>query len=62
MSVYFLVPAPGHYVDRAKVLSSHASFAAARKARGFGECVRVGEKRKGDEWLRVYESLYPVAL
>lgn len=58
---YFVVPAPGHYGDRAKVWSSHRSLAAARKAAGPGYVVRKGELRKGANWLRVYEEIYPVA-
>lgn len=58
---FFVVPAPGHYGNRARVLSSHCSLAAARKAAGHGYVVRSGELRKGAEWLRVYEQTYPVA-
>lgn len=58
---YFVVPAPGRYGDSTKVLSSHRSIAAARKAAGPGYVVRKGSKTKGDKWLRVYEENYPVA-
>lgn len=58
---FFVVPAPGHYGDQAKVYSSHRTIAAARKAAGKSEVVRVGNKAKGDTWLRVYEETYPVA-
>ncbi len=58
---YFVVPAPGHYGDRAQVYSSHRSFAAARKAAGSGAVIRQGSHRKGDLWLRVYEETYPIA-
>ena len=58
---YFVVPAPGHYGDRARVLSSHATLAAARKAAGRGYTVRIGTLRKGDNWLRVYEETYRAA-
>lgn len=58
---YFVVPAPGHYGDRATVLSSHATLKAAIRAAGAGYSVRVGDKRKGDVWLRVYEESYPMA-
>ena len=60
---YFLVPAPGYYGDRSRVLSSHASLAAARRAQrrcGPSAVVRVGHKRRGDEWLRSAEAHYPV--
>jgi len=62
---YFLTLAPGYYGDRSRVLSSHASLAAARRAqRRCGPCatVRVGNKRRGDEWLRSSEAHYPAAL
>ena len=58
---YFVTPAPGHYGDRARVISSHATLAAARKAATAGYVVRVGAKRKGDEWTRASESIYPAA-
>ena len=31
-TTYFVTPAPGHYGDRARVISSHRTLAAARKA------------------------------
>ena len=55
---YFIVPAPGHYGDRARVQSSHSTLALAWRAAIHGETVRRGEKRKGDEWLRCYEDIY----
>ena len=59
---YFVVPAPGHYGDRARVYSSHDSLAAARRAAASPSVViREGDKRKGDEWLRAYEDVYPRA-
>ena len=58
---YFLVPAPGHYGDRARVVSSHATLAAAKRAASAGFVARVGHLRKGAEWLRSSESVYPVA-
>ncbi len=58
---YFVVAAPGHYGDRDRVYSSHATLAAAKLAAGTGYVVRVGDKRKGDEWLRAYEQTYPEA-
>lgn len=61
IQAYFVTPAPGHYGDRARVISSHASLAAAKKAAGKGYVVREGDKRKGDEWTRAAESIYPVA-
>lgn len=62
-TTHFVVPAPGHYGDRARVMSSHYSLAAARRhARpGTGCVVRVGACRRGETWLRVYEETYPVA-
>lgn len=62
MSKYFVVPAPGHYGDRARVISSHHTLAAARKESSQGYVVRVGALRKGDEWLRVYEATYALAV
>lgn len=58
---FFVVPAPGHYGDRAKVVSSHRTLAAARKAAGRGWEVRCGALTKGDEWLRVYGETYKAA-
>lgn len=58
---FFVVPAPGHYGDRARVISSHATREAARKAATSGYVARVGALRKGQEWLRSSESVYPLA-
>lgn len=58
---YFLVAAPGHYGDRSTVFSSHRTLAAARRAAGRGYVVRIGGLRRGDEWLRSSEAIYPVA-
>jgi len=55
---FFVVPAPGHYGDRARVLSSHATMEAANRAAGIGYVIRVGSLRKGAEWLRVFEETY----
>ena len=60
-SFYFVTPAPGHYGDRATVLSSHATLAAARRVAGRGYVVRVGRMAKGQTWLRSSESVYPLA-
>ena len=60
-SKYFVVAAPGHYGDRARVVSSHATLDAARKRAKKGMVVRTGRKVKGDLWLRVYEQTYPIA-
>ena len=57
---YFVVPAPGHYGDRSRVLSSHRTLQAARKAAGSGYVVREGGKTKGDEWMQADEQHYPV--
>lgn len=61
LAAFFVVPAPGHYGDTARVFSSHRSLAAALKAAGPGYVVRKGHLRKGYKWLRVYEQTYPVA-
>lgn len=60
--LFIVVPAPGHYGDRGRVRSSHATLVAAERACGPGECVRAGNDRtkKGSEWLRVYEQGNPV--
>lgn len=58
---FFVVPAPGRYGDKAKVYSSHRTLVAAHKDAGETGVVRVGAKRKGETWLRVYESTYPLA-
>lgn len=58
---FFVVPAPGHYGDRATVLSSHRTLAAANRAAGPGYVVRCGSLKKGDEWLRSSESIYSIA-
>ncbi len=55
---YIVVPAPGHYGDRAVVLSSHRTAKAALRAAGkwSGLCVRESSLVKGDAFLRVYEQ------
>lgn len=60
-SRYFVVPAPGHYGDRATVISSHRTLAAAKKAAGPGYVVRMGAVKKGDEFLRADEQFHPIA-
>lgn len=56
MTSYFIVAAPGHYGDKARVLSSHNTLALAHKKRNAGECVREGGLKKGEVFLRVYEQ------
>ena len=60
-TAFFVVPAPGRYGDRAKVVSSHRTLAAAKKAATPGWVARVGNLRKGSPWLRSDEPFYPVA-
>lgn len=63
---YFIVAAPGYYGDdRTRVLSSHATLAAARREAAscrrlfaFPVVIREGAKRAGEEWFRVYEETY----
>ncbi|HEX6991911.1 MAG TPA: hypothetical protein VF151_08490 [Gemmatimonadales bacterium] len=56
-TTYIVVPAPGYYGDRTRVISSHRTLDAALKAaRGKGWAVYEGNETKGDEWLRVYEQ------
>lgn len=57
---YFVVPAPGHYGDRARVISSHRTAAAAQRAATRGYVAREGVKAKGDLWRRADEQHYPV--
>jgi hypothetical protein len=58
---YFVTPAPGHYGDRARVISAHSTLTAAKRSATRGYVVRVGSLRKGAEWLRSSESIYSVA-
>ena len=61
---FFVVPAPGHYGDRARVYSGHVTIEAARKAakKTTGVVVRIGAKVRGDLWLRIYEDTCPVVI
>ena len=60
-TVAFIVPAPGRYEYYARVLSAHYTIEAARAAaRCSGVVARLGAKRKGDQWLRIYEPFYPI--
>lgn len=56
---YFVVPAPGHYGDKTRVVSSHTTRAAAERALIKGFVARKGDLKKGDEFLRSSESIYP---
>jgi hypothetical protein len=61
MNSYFIVSGPGYYGDRCKVISSHRTVEAARKARkryGLAYVIREGLMRKGDVFLRSAEPLY----
>jgi hypothetical protein len=60
---FFVVEAPGHYGDTTRVLSSHRTLQAARKAAGSSGryTVRSGALKKGDAFLRVYEQTYQQA-
>ena len=63
MNNFIVVPAPGHYGDRATVISSHRTQAAALRAiRGFpGLCVRESPgAKKGDAWFRANEATSPM--
>ena len=57
---YFVVPAPGHYGDRARVLSAHYTLPAALRAASPGYVARKGALERGSIWFRVYESVYPM--
>ena len=61
IAMYFVVPAPGHYGDKTTVISSHKSASAAKRAATKGYVARIGSKKKGDEFTRAAESIYPVA-
>lgn len=59
---YYIVPAPGHYGDRSRVVSDHATVDEARRAaRGQNVDIYLGTMRAGQEWLRCYESPADVA-
>ena len=56
---YFLVAAPGYYGDRTRVISSHRTLDAARRAaRGLNAAIYAGEQKRGSECLRVYEQFH----
>ena len=55
-TLYVVVPAPGHYGDRARVLSAHRTARAALRAAGPGYVVRESSLVKGDTFLRCYEQ------
>lgn len=65
-SEYVIVPAPGHYGDKTRVLSAHRTLSAARRAKGRDNTVVIRPATpglvdsKGDEWLRVYEETAPI--
>lgn len=56
----FVVPAPGHYGDETRVVSSHLTVESAKKHIGTGWCVRLGSLSKGDIFRRAAEDIYPV--
>ena len=56
---YFVVPAPGYYGDRCRVVSSHATAERAISAATSMYVVRVGSKTKGDIFYRADELIYP---
>lgn len=57
-TAYFVVPAPGHYGDETRVISSHKSLAAAKRASGCGYVVREGSLKKGAAFRSSAESIY----
>lgn len=63
-TTHFVTPAPGHYGDQTRVISSHKSVAAARRAaKASGSVqyvVREGSLQKGHVFRRSAESIYPV--
>lgn len=56
---YFVVPAPGRYGDKCRVVSSHVTAARAILSATSGYVVRVGSKTKGDVFYRSEEIIYP---
>lgn len=59
-TLYFVTPAPGYCSDLDRVLSSHRTLRAARRAAGRGYVVREGALRRGDRWTRHMAEIYPV--
>lgn len=65
-TAYVVVPAPGSYGDRTRVMSSHRTAAAAVKAARrassdmFRAVARESYRRRGDEWLRKYDEVSPI--
>ena len=72
---YILVPAPGCYSDRTRVISVHTDLDEAKRAcRSQRVCVRTGHEgvadadgepmvppsAAGDAWLAVYEQGNPI--
>ena len=60
---WFIVPNSGHYGDRTVVFSSHKNYdTAARRLASlpWGYTLRQGQKKKGEVFLRAYESIYPI--
>lgn len=58
---YVVVPAPWYYGGNTRIFSAHRTLAAAMGACGVGQVVREAMGfRKGDQWLRVDEEVYPV--
>jgi len=58
-TTYIVVPAPGHYGDRTRVMSSHRTVKAALRNAGPGYVVRACAASKGSEWLRCYDQIFP---
>ncbi len=64
---YVVVPAPGHYGDAARIISTHRTREAARRAAARasrrGACRYVARQhwgRTSGPWLRVYEQSAPI--
>lgn len=64
MTRYFVCPAPGYYGDRVRVLSSHRTIEAARRAAIGGThihyVVRAGHLKKGDWFNSPWDHFYPI--
>lgn len=61
MSNFFVVAAPGFYGDKTRVVSSHATIDAAKKAARGNYVVRLGGLKKGNTFFRSSEQIYSIA-
>ena len=57
---YIVLLAPGCYGDTTKVISSHRTLAAAKRAKSRGCVVRASTQAKGSTWYRDLEHNHPI--